>query len=141
LDGGSLGFALFGPRAGGSAGLLATPPLGGRLGLSEEGGNSTPLTETSRRRTSRSLSPTGQLLRRDFHPQDQRRCRLQSVHGLAVFPLEAIAMSFVLAWLAKRGSSVWPAALGHGANSALYAPLLIVPSDWLADQGTAWLSL
>jgi membrane protease YdiL (CAAX protease family) len=63
-------------------------------------------------------------------------CELaRNIHG--TFPLEAISMSFVLAWLVNRSGSVWPSALAHGANNALLSFFLIVPAGWIADQWTA----
>ncbi|MFB6105543.1 MAG: CPBP family intramembrane glutamic endopeptidase [Halobacteriaceae archaeon] len=38
--------------------------------------------------------------------------------GLALFPLFAVAVGTVLAWLTVRSGSVWPAAVGHGAVNA-----------------------
>lgn len=57
--------------------------------------------------------------------------------SLVIFPLLAISMSFVLAWLVRRSSSVWPAALAHGANNTILSGLLILPDDWFMDQWTA----
>ena len=57
--------------------------------------------------------------------------------SLMIFPLEAISMSFVLAWLANRSRSVWPSALAHGANNTLLACMMVLPNAWFADQWTA----
>jgi membrane protease YdiL (CAAX protease family) len=57
--------------------------------------------------------------------------------SLVIFPLEAISMSFVLAWLANRSRSVWPSALAHGANNTLLACMMVLPDAWFADQWTA----
>ena len=50
-----------------------------------------------------------------------------------VFPAFTIAMSFVLAWLAGKSGSVWPAALAHGANNAIGSAFLMAPNGWRAD--------
>lgn len=57
--------------------------------------------------------------------------------ALVIFPLEAISMSFVLAWMMNRSGSIWPAALGHGANNAFLACMIVLPGGWLTDQWTA----
>lgn len=57
--------------------------------------------------------------------------------ALVIFPLAAISMSFVLAWLMNRTTSVWPGALAHGANNALSGCMIILPNGWFVDQWTA----
>jgi membrane protease YdiL (CAAX protease family) len=57
--------------------------------------------------------------------------------ALVIFPIAAISMSFVLAWLINRTASVWPGALAHGANNALSGCMIILPNGWLVDQWTA----
>lgn len=59
------------------------------------------------------------------------------VGALVIFPLEAISMSFVLAWLINRTASVWPGSLAHGANNALSGCMIILPNGWFVDQWTA----
>ncbi len=62
------------------------------------------------------------------------------LQALIVFQVFTIAMSFALAWLVRRGGSLWPAALAHAANNVLQSGPLIVPGGWLADQLTAVLA-
>jgi len=57
-----------------------------------------------------------------------------------IFQIHTVAMSFVLAWLVKRGGSLWPAALCHAANNTLQSGPLIVPNGWWTDQLTAILA-
>ena len=57
--------------------------------------------------------------------------------ALLIFPLEAISMSFVLAWLMNRSGSIWSAALAHSANNVLLGCLILLPNGWLVDQWTA----
>jgi len=53
-----------------------------------------------------------------------------------IFQIHTVAMSFVLAWLVKRGCSLWPAALCHAANNTLQSGPLVVPNGWWTDQLT-----
>lgn len=57
-----------------------------------------------------------------------------------IFQVHTISMSFVLAWLVKRGGSLWPAALCHAANNTLQSGPLIVPNGWWTDQFTGILA-
>lgn len=57
-----------------------------------------------------------------------------------IFQIHTISMSFVLAWLVKRGGSLWPAALCHAANNTLQSGPLVVPNGWWPDQLTGVLA-
>ena len=59
------------------------------------------------------------------------------LEALVIFPLLAVSMSLLLAWLLNRSGSIWPGALAHSANNTVYACMIISPVGWLADQGTA----
>jgi membrane protease YdiL (CAAX protease family) len=59
------------------------------------------------------------------------------LQSLVIFPLLAVSMSFLLAWLANRSGSIWPGALAHSANNTVLACMMVSPASWLADQGTA----
>lgn len=50
--------------------------------------------------------------------------------GIVLFTFVTMALGVVLGWLAIRGGSVWPAAVGHGAFNAIAAlPLLLTRGE------------
>ncbi len=61
----------------------------------------------------------------------------ETLDALFLFPIEAVAMSFVLAWLVRRSGSIWPAAIAHAANNTLQSGPLVIPGGWSADKLTA----
>jgi len=59
------------------------------------------------------------------------------LQALVFFQIFTITMSFALAWLVRRGGSLWPAALAHAANNVLQSGPLMVPGGWWMEQLTA----
>jgi membrane protease YdiL (CAAX protease family) len=52
------------------------------------------------------------------------------LNALVLFPVAVVMMSFGFAWLARKGLSVWPVALAHGANNVLGSAFLLTTDNW-----------
>lgn len=50
-------------------------------------------------------------------------------------------MSFGFAWIARKSTSAWPAALAHGANNTIGAAFLLTPKTWSVDTLTELASM
>ncbi|NUP10666.1 MAG: CPBP family intramembrane metalloprotease [Polyangiaceae bacterium] len=59
------------------------------------------------------------------------------LNTLLFFPLVVLAMAFSFGWLTRRSSSVWPAAIAHGANNIINTGFLLTPRSWAWDTTTA----
>ena len=54
--------------------------------------------------------------------------------ALVIFPLATTGLAFVLAWLLRRSSSVWPCAVAHMANNLWSGvPLVKTPGWWAGN--------